>query len=300
MLIYKITNKLNLPAYVGKTTKTLEERMRGHLYNKRHSLIDEAIQEFGIENFTITIIAECQTKEELDLLERKFIHECNCVFPNGYNLIGYGIKSGNRTQAPSSRIADIKEKIDYIQSRQGQRARVIYEPVGRNIFLIGGIESFKEAATRNKFKHHTQVTRFDRITADKDLAEKTGFPVGAKLYDVRRVRYLNDKPLILDKNLFLISAVGNLNWEIATQSIYEYLETVLKMKIVTRKRRMTVELATSEDKEWLELDDYNCLAVLSGRVFNSDGIQFEYTESRHHPNYFCFEDTATRNKKRFL
>lgn len=69
------------------------------------------------------------------------------------------------------------------------------------------------------------------------------------------------------------------------------------MKIATSKRRMTVELATSEDKAWLELDDYNCLTVLRGRVFNADGIQFEYTESRHRPDYFCFEDTATRNKK---
>lgn len=188
----------------------------------------------------------------------------------------------------------------YIQSQQGKRVLVIYEPVVRNTFLIGGIESFKEAATRNKFKHYTRVVRFDKITADEDLSDKTGFPIGTKLYDVRRVRYLNDKPLILDKNLFLIAAVSDLDEEIAKQSIYEYLETKLKMKITTSKRRMTVEAATSEDKAWLELEDYNCLAVLSGRVFNSDGIQFEYTESRHHPNYFCFEDTATRNKKRFL
>ena len=55
---------------------------------------------------------------------------------------------------------------------------------------------------------------------------------------------------------------------------------------------MTAELATSEDKKYLELEDYNCLAIVSGRVFNSDGIQFEYTESRHRPDYFCFKDTA--------
>ena len=65
---------------------------------------------------------------------------------------------------------------------------------------------------------------------------------------------------------------------------------------MTSKSRMTTELATEEDRRHLELADYNCLAVVSGRVFNSDGIQFEYTESRHRPDYFCFEDTATRKK----
>ena len=57
MLIYKITNKLNSMAYVGKTTKTLNERMIGHLHNRRHSLIDEAIHELGIENFTVEVLA---------------------------------------------------------------------------------------------------------------------------------------------------------------------------------------------------------------------------------------------------
>ena len=188
-------------------------------------------------------------------------------------------------------------KRGYIQSQQGKQSLVIYEPVDRNIFLIGGIESFKEAALRNNFTPSTQVIRFDKIIADEQIAEKTCFPVGTKLYDVRRVRYLNGKPLILDKNFFRMDTVGELNPEIAKQSIYEYLETEVKMKIVTSKRRMTVEPTTSEDKAWLELDDYNCLAVLSGRVFNGDGIQFEYTESRHRPDYFCFEDTATRRSR---
>ena len=104
----------------------------------------------------------------------------------------------------------------------------------------------------------------------------------------------------MDKNYFLVSAVKFLDEKIAETSVYDYLENVVHMKIVTSKRKMTAELATSEDKKYIELDDYNCLAIVSGRVFNSDGIQFEYTESRHRPDYFCFEDTATRHKNKFF
>lgn len=185
----------------------------------------------------------------------------------------------------------------YIQVRQGQRVRVIYEPVERNIFKIGGIESFKEAAIRNGFAYDTKVVKLEKIFADEKIATHTGFKVGDELFDVRRVRYVNGKPLIFDKNFFLVSAVKNLTTEICKKSIYDYLENELKMKIMTSKRKMTAELANSEDKKFLELDDYNCLAIISGRVFNDLGIQFEYTESRHRPDYFCFEDTATRHKK---
>ena len=45
----------------------------------------------------------------------------------------------------------------YMQVRQGSRVRVIYESVERNIFKIGGIESFKEAAIRNGFSYTTKV-----------------------------------------------------------------------------------------------------------------------------------------------
>lgn len=184
----------------------------------------------------------------------------------------------------------------YVQVRQGSRIRVIYEPVERNVFKIGGIESFKEAAARNGFSYETKVLVLEKVIADENISAYTGFKIGDELFDVRRVRYIENKALILDKNYFLTSVVKNLTEEIAKQSIYEYLENTLKVKIMTSKRKMTTELATSEDQKYLELADYNCLAIVSGRVFNDAGIQFEYTESRHRPDYFCFEDTATRRK----
>ncbi len=184
----------------------------------------------------------------------------------------------------------------YLQMRQGSRIRVIFEPVERNIFRVGGIESFKEAALRNGFTYFTKVVKLEKVVADEEIATKTGFKIGDELYDVRRIRCIDGKALIFDKNYFLISATKGITEEIAEKSIYDYLENTLRMKIATSKRRITAELATTEDKNFLELDDYNCLVIISGRVFNADGIQFEYTESRHRPDYFCFEDTATRHK----
>ena len=187
-------------------------------------------------------------------------------------------------------------KRGYVQTIRRIGARIIYEPVERNVFKIGGIESFKEAAIRNGFSYGTKVVRLEKIIADEKTAERSGFKIGDELYDVCRIRFVNGKALILDKNYFLTSVARDLTEEIACSSIYEYLEKKLHVKIMTSKRRMTTELATEEDRQYLELADYNCLAVVSGRVFNSDGIQFEYTESRHRPDYFCFEDTATRKR----
>lgn len=184
----------------------------------------------------------------------------------------------------------------YVQPLHGKGVRVIYQPIDQAAFTIGGIESFKESAIRNHRKRHTEVLQFAEITADERLAAKTGFPVGSELYYLQRVRFLDGIALILDINMFLKSLVPNLTKEIAENSIYGYIENDLGMSIVTSKRKMTVERATQIDEKYLQLNDYNCLAVVTGQTFNADGIMFEYTQSRHRPDYFCFQDTATRKR----
>lgn len=184
----------------------------------------------------------------------------------------------------------------YVQPLHGKGVRIIYQPIDQAAFTIGGIESFKESAIRNHKKRHTEVIQFAEITADERLAAKTGFPVGSELYYLQRVRFLDGIALILDINMFLKSLVPNLTKEIAENSIYEYIENDLDMSIVTSKRKMTVERATQIDEKYLQLNDYNCLAVVTGQTFNADGIMFEYTQSRHRPDYFCFQDTATRKR----
>lgn len=190
-------------------------------------------------------------------------------------------------------LSDLAEQ-GYVQALHGKGVRVIYRPVDQASFTIGGIESFKESADRNHRKTHTEILQFAEITADERLAFKTGFPVQSEIYYIQRVRYLDGKALILDINMFLKSIVPGLTPQIAKNSIYEYIENELGMAIMTSKRKMTVERATEIDEKYLELNDYNCLAVVTGQTYNKDGIMFEYTQSRHRPDYFCFQDTATR------
>ena len=184
----------------------------------------------------------------------------------------------------------------YIQPIHGKGVRVIYQPAERASFAVGGIESFQESARRNKLQIVTKVIEFSVIIVDEQLTQKSGFPIGEEVYYIQRVRFLDGKPLILDTNIFLKSLVPGLTADIAEQSIYAYVEKELGMQIITSKRTITVEHASAQDEQLLALGDYNCLAVVSSQTFNSDGLMFEYTQSRHQPDYFSFHDTATRKK----
>lgn len=184
----------------------------------------------------------------------------------------------------------------YVQTIQGKGVRNIYRPVDQTAFTIGEIESFRESAARNGQLPRTEVVLFTEITANAALAGRSGFPEGTELFYLQRLHYLDGKPLILNHNYFLKSAVPGLTPEIAENSIYNYLENELHMTIVNSKRIMTVEKVTEIDEKYMDLNvnDYNCMAVVTSYTYNSEGTMFEYTQSRHRPDYFRFQDNAVR------
>ena len=184
----------------------------------------------------------------------------------------------------------------YVQTMQGRGVRVIYQPVGKTTFTIGGIETFQETARRNRLHAVTKVTKFETVIADACFAAKSGFSVGDELWSIERVRYLDGKALILDVNYFLKEFVPGLTPQIAASSIYDYIENTLGMQIITSKRRITVEHATARDEKLLDMGTYGCVAVVVNQTFNAACLLFEYTQSRHQPDYFCFQDIATRKK----
>ena len=214
------------------------------------------------------------------------------LLPSENTLIGvYDCSRNTVRRAISGLVED-----GYVQAVHGKGVQVIYQPSEKTNFTVGGIESFQETAARNRMTYSTKVVVFEVLTVEEDLARESSFPAGSEVLHIRRIRSVDDKPLILDVNYFLKCVVPGLTKEIAEKSIYSYLEQELKMQIVTSKRRITVEKATPQDRELISMDSYNCLAVVTSNTFNSDGVMFEYTQSRHQPEYFSFHDTATRKK----
>lgn len=57
-IIYKITNTVNSKIYVGKTSKTAEQRLKRHFINSKtgNTYLYKAMRKHGIENFIVEVI----------------------------------------------------------------------------------------------------------------------------------------------------------------------------------------------------------------------------------------------------
>lgn len=188
------------------------------------------------------------------------------------------------------------EEDGYVQSARGRGVFVLFQKPERTEFKFSDVETMKEAAERNHLDVSTKVVHFTELVVDGATHRLTGLPEGAEIYYLRRVRYLGEEALILDHNYFLKSVARGLSPKIAEASIYEYMERVLKERIVTTQRKYTVELAQPLDRQYLDLGDYNCLVMVSGRTFNAKGVQFEFTQSRHRADRFAFYGQVRRRK----
>lgn len=92
MIIYKAINKENNMAYIGQTSKNLENRQKEHIIKSNHTdfYFHRAIKKYGTDNFIWKIIKECENKKEANLWEKYFIKAYDTKNPHGYNMTDGG------------------------------------------------------------------------------------------------------------------------------------------------------------------------------------------------------------------
>lgn len=84
MIVYKIENEINGKIYIGITTKALSERIASHIHEKK-SHVQKALNKYGLQSFTISVIDSAESKKILCKKEQYWIQHYNSKHPNGYN-----------------------------------------------------------------------------------------------------------------------------------------------------------------------------------------------------------------------
>lgn len=127
-IIYLTTNRVNGKIYIGSDTKNCGKGDPN--YYGSGLLLKKAISKYGIENFTKETILQCMNKEELILMESKFISE----YSSNIRGIGYNISDGywgGNTLTNHPDIDLIREKISnkmrYMKKHISEGIRRHYE-----------------------------------------------------------------------------------------------------------------------------------------------------------------------------
>lgn len=187
---------------------------------------------------------------------------------------------------------ELLENNGYIHKIKGKGSFVL--DINKFDFPITGIVSFKELSQKLGVESRTIVYELDLIKPDKYLANKLELRKDDLVWRVVRAREIGGKKIILDKDYFNNKYVPDLTKEICESSIYEYIEEDLGLNIGFAKKEISIQRASKEDKEYLDLGDFDMIVVVKSYTYLDDASLFQYTESRHRPDKFRFVDFARR------
>ena len=89
--------------------------------------------------------------------------------------------------------------------------------------------------------------------------------------------------------------IKGLTLEHAQNSLYKYIENELGLKISFARKEITVEKASKEEMELLNMAGYDLLVCVKSYTYLEDATLFQYTESKHRPDKFRFVEFARRS-----
>ena len=160
----------------------------------------------------------------------------------------------------------------YIHKIQGKGSIVL--DVHRYRMPVTGILSFKE---RHEF-----------------LIKQGLLKRGEKVIYLVRQRIIDGEAVILDKDYIKKNIIEELPTEKVKESLYNYLENDLGIKISYGNKDFKIEPVNDEDVKYIDLNGHNHIAVLRSDIYTEGTDFLHYNESRHRVDKFYFSEFARR------
>lgn len=183
-------------------------------------------------------------------------------------------------------------KEGYIEKSQGRGSQI--KKRGQINFPVSELSSYQELVNLHDMASKTNVISIDNLLVDKELSQKTGFPIHSQTFRVTRQRVVDNIASVLDIDYLLKPLTPFLSREIAEQSIYRYLEQEVGLQIAYAQKEIIIDSASEQDKILLDLGSDKHIVCVRSKVYLADNRQFQFTESRHKLSKFKFIDFARR------
>lgn len=186
----------------------------------------------------------------------------------------------------------ILQQNGYIHTSKGKGSLVLdHEKIA---FPVAGLTSFKELSHTLPGDVMTIVHCFEKIPVTTYLKKELYMQKG-DVYHIERVRDIDGEKIILDIDYINAQVIPHLTKEIVQDSIYEYIENDLGLKVSFAKKEITVIQASDQEKELLDMDGFDLLVCVKSYTYLEDATLFQYTESKHRPDKFRFVEFARRS-----
>ena len=173
-----------------------------------------------------------------------------------------------------------------------ERKGIIYKQSGLGTFVSSAIPiRSKIDSPANVFTGLMELMKADDIKS-KIIKFSVGFPnkqiqknlnltSSEPVYNIIRLRLVDDNPLVIEHTYMPVNLVPNLNTDILHSSIYNYIHQKLKLKFGHAYRKIKATKSDEYDQKYLAAKKDDPMLELEQIVWLTNGKPIEYSISRN-------------------
>lgn len=179
----------------------------------------------------------------------------------------------------------------------------LYRQKGKGTFVadqkieqpLQGVTSFTEEMKKRGMVPKSELLSFSIIPADEEMAEKLNIDMAEKVYEIKRIRLADNKPIALEWTYISVQLVQGLTADKVIQSLYSYIEQTMNIRIASANQVIEADIAGQDEIEYLHLSKGSPILLIHRNAFLENGQPFEWVKSVYRADRYKFVINMTRD-----
>lgn len=148
--------------------------------------------------------------------------------------------------------------------------------------LFDGIQSSSQ-------DFRTSLIKFGETEVDKYLNSETHLPLGTRMYEMKRLRYVDNEPICVDYSFIPKSIAPKLEkYDFEKVFLYDVLQQEYKINLKRSKQKINVEHVEENYRELLQLNPDDSIVLQTGRIYDDQERLVEFSESYMRMDRFVY------------
>ncbi|MCL1951085.1 MAG: GntR family transcriptional regulator [Turicibacter sp.] len=134
----------------------------------------------------------------------------------------------------------------------------------------------------------SKILKFNVEFPDGETQERLNVSKETPVYNISRVRYVNDEPFVIENSFYPTTVVSGITEEILHGSLYSYFKDDLQLGFGSTHKEVRACQSDAHDREHLNYSVDSPVLEVTRVAYLNNGIPFEYSKARHHFDRFTF------------
>ncbi|MCA0988808.1 GntR family transcriptional regulator [Guptibacillus algicola] len=157
-----------------------------------------------------------------------------------------------------------------------------------------GLTSFTEDMQSRGMVPSSKLISFEIVSSPAYISEQLNIQEHAPVYEIKRVRLADGIPMALETTFVSANLVKGITEDTVSQSLYDYIEKQLSIKIGEATQVLESSIATQQESQYLKIKKGSPILLIQRNTKLADETPLEVVKSSYRADRYKFMITLKR------